>query len=162
MIDLFANPQYTVPVKDKLINFWYYNKIYVFIGISVLAAVLWFVRPSASREETFDYCVGIVSPEYYEENQLDALKSAFEASHGKTNVLCYHVEIGAHNQDSIEISKLDIDLNMGTSKTFLVSDPKTFLEVVNVRFSEPVPVADIQELKGLGFDELSLVSRLDY
>ena len=162
MVDLFTNPQYTVRMKDKLINFWYYNKTYVFIGIAVLAAALWFLRPAARQEESFDFCVGIVSPEYYDEDQLEALKTAFSASHGKTNVLCYHVAIGAYNQDSIEISRLDIDLNFGTSSTFLVSNPETFLEVVNASFSEPVSVADIPELKGLGFDDLSLISRLDY
>ena len=148
--------------RDWLVNFWYYNKVYVLIGAAVLALVLWDLRPSANRDEHYDLCVGIVTPAYYDDSRLDALAEALTVTHGKTNILCYHVALGAHDQDSIEISKLDIDLNFKTSSVFLVDDPETFLEVCNVSFSAPVPVAEIGELQGLGFDELSLVSRLDY
>ena len=148
--------------RDWLVNFWYYNKVYVLIGAAVLALLLWDFRPSANEKEQYDFCVGIVTPKYYDDDQLDALKAVLSASHGKTNVLCYHVALGAHGQDNIEISKLDIDLNFKTSSDFLVDDPETFLEVCNVSFSAPVPVAEIGELQGLGFDDLSLVTRLDY
>ena len=148
--------------REWFANFWYYNKVYVFIGAAVLAVLVWQYRPSANVEEHFDFCVGIVTPQYYDDDQIDALKEAFAVSHGKTNVLCYHVALGALNQDSIEISKLDLDLSLKTSGIFLVDDPDTFLAVSNVSLSEPVPVSEVGELAGLGFDGLTLVSRLDY
>lgn len=149
-------------LRDWLTNFWYYNKTYVLIGVAVLAALVWLGRPSANEVEQYDFCVGIITPKYYNDEQIDALKAALSVTHGKTNVLCYHVELGALNQDSIEISKLDIDLNCRTSSVFLAADPETFIEVTNAPFSTPVPVSEIDELRGLGFDDLSLVSRLDY
>lgn len=149
-------------MKEKISNFWYYNKIYVIIGLCILGYVLWCFRPAARAEETYDYCIGIITPKYYDDSEIEALREALSATHGKTNVLCYHVALGALNQDEIEIAKLDIDLSYKTSSVFLVDDPDTLREVTVVEFTDPVPVSEIDELKGLGFDELSFVSRLDY
>lgn len=162
MVDLPLDLRYNGLMKEKIENFWYYNKTYVFIGAAILAALLWFYRPSANVEEEYDYCVGIITPKYYDDSEIDALKERLSATHGKTNVLCYHVQLGAYNQDEIEISRLDIDLSYKTSSDFLVDDPDTLREVTVVEFSDPVPVSEIDELKGLGFDDLSFVSRLDY
>lgn len=149
-------------MKKKLENFWYYYKYYVLIALGVIAVLVWVYLPSNRAEEKFDYCIGIVSPVYYDDEQIDALKEALSATYGKTDVRCYHVQLGASGQDEIEISSLDMDLIAGTSKAFLVADAETFKEVVNAELSEAVPVSEIESLKGLGFDELSLISRLDY
>lgn len=153
---------YNSNMKEKIENFWFYNKTYVMLGIVVLAALLWIFRPNGNEEEAYDFCVGIIAPRYYDDSQIETLKEALSSIYGKTNVLCYHVALGEYNQDSIEIARLDIDLNTKISGAFLAADPKTFIEVTNADFSTPRAVLEIDELKGLGFDDLSLVSRLDY
>ena len=106
--------------------------------------------------------MGIICTKYYDDSELEALTKALAAGHGSTNVLCYHVQLGAHGQDEIEISKLDIDLSFKTSSVFLVDDPEALVESTVVEFTEPIPVSEIDEIKGLGFDDRFFGSRLDY
>ena len=136
-------------------NYWYYYKVYIIVGVLVLAIVIYsFANKTA--EEKFDRCAAVISSAYYTEAQTAALQQALTNEFGSFGVRVYRITLGALNQDDATIAKLDLDLGRKLSDTLLIEDIEAFYEVTahSVGLSEPVRVSDIPYLAGLGFDEL--------
>ena len=141
-------------------NFWYYHKFHVLIAVVALAIVIASVVPAAKKDEA-DFCLGIVSSQYYDDEDIAALKEALSLIYGSADVRVYHLELGAEGQDSAVVSALDLDIIAKTSRAFLLEDWETFREVTGFEMSDPVPAEEMDCFKNTPFETLSYVSRLD-
>lgn len=148
-------------MKKKLENFWYYHKWHVLIAVIAAVILVFSFQPKDASDGAYN--IAIVSPEYYTDEQLAALKNALSAEYATVNINVYHIELCAENQDEIEIGRLDTDLISKKSVAFLLADVDAFKEVTNgIGLTEAVRVKDIDSIKGLGFDDLYFVRRLDW
>lgn len=156
-------------MKKRLENFWYYNKVYVIIGLALLVVGLWFFLQRQPAES--DYGIAIVSPQWLSEEQLGKIKTVLEQAgkdqNGdgtvKVDLRAFRFAIGEDNQDRIEISKLDADLVGKASGIFFTDDPESFEQVTNGigKAADAVPVSSISALSGCGIDDLYLLPRAD-
>ena len=156
-------------MKKRLENFWYYNKVYVIIVLSILAVGLWFFLQRGP--DAGDYGIAVVSPRGLSGEQLEKIRTVLERAgqdqNGdgsvKADIRVFRFAIGADNQDRIEISKLDADLVGKESGIFFTDDPEGFEQVTNGigKAADAVPVSDIPALSGCGIDDLYLLIRSD-
>lgn len=145
--------------KEKLENIWYYYKVPILVVLLVIAVGI-YVFITSRVQENYNHHVAVISSAYYSDEQLNTLKTAFEGRYGSIGIEAYRIALGELNQDDIQISKLDADLRTHRSDILLLQNVRTFEESTNnLAISEPVPVSDIEYLKGLGFDDLYLVTR---
>jgi len=146
-------------IKRKIENFWYHYKVQSIIALLVLGFLL-LTRQQFMPEAKADCCVGIITPEYYTEEQLAGLQAAFEKQYGTVELNHYRVDLCETGQDDVMLSLLDADLVVGKSKIFLLASVEKFENATNgLGISEAVQVGDIAELAGLGFDGLWYVTR---
>ena len=140
-------------------NYWYYYKVYVITGVLVLAVVIYSFAHSGGGEK-FDRYAAVISSAAYTDEQVLSLQQALTKEHGSFGVNVYRITLGAQGQDDATLAKLDLDLACKLSDTLLIEDIDTFYEVTNgLETSEPVRVADVKYLAGLGFDELWFAER---
>ena len=148
-------------MKQKLENIWYYYKTIIIIAVVVLAAVIYVSVQNRSIEKA-DCDVAIVSPAYYRDEDLAALKGALAQRYGSVSLHHYRIELGAENQDYLQFCSLDADLVGKMSSVFLLYDMDAFRAATSdIPLSDPVPVSDFDDLRGLGFDDLLLTTRTD-
>ncbi len=148
-------------MKKKLENIWYYHKFIIILAAVVLAAVLFVLLQNVGKT-TPEEQVGIISTDGYSDESLKKLEQAFSGMYGhEVQVKLYPVELGAEGQDIAVIGALDADLAAKVSSTFLLKNVASFREATNnLKITDPVPVSDINEIQGLGFDNLYLVTRI--
>ena len=143
----------------RIQNFWYHYKTVAIIAAVIIAAGAYLILQQTKTEKP-DYEVAIVSPDYFTEEQLSALKDVLQSNgedcSGDGNVVVnlrvYRIALGQDGQDSAIIGALDADLVGNVSGLFFLNDPGIFEETANgiCKASEAVPVADCEVLKGLG------------
>ena len=149
-------------MKEKLDNIWYYYKTVIIIAAAVLLIGA-YLGIQNSRIEKADCDVGIVSPAYYSDESLAALKEALKPEYGIVKIHTFRIALGEENQDPTQFMALDADLVGEVCRVFLLADVEAFEKATNgLAISEPVQVANIDSLSGLGFDELWLIQRADY
>ena len=143
-------------------NFWYYHKFHVLIALGAVIIIFFSIRPSFKEEKEAEFCLGIVSSVYYDDEDIAALKQTLSEVYGSADISVYHIMLGAEGQDSAEISALDLDLISKKSCAFLLEDYVTFREVTGFEMSEPVPAEELEYFKNTVFNGLTYITRLDY
>jgi len=151
-------------LKLKFANIWYHYKFYILIALGILAYIV-LTWDSLVPEKPAELSVAIVSETYFNDDQRAALKTELEKEYGTVEVNAYRVALGqtdhdATEEEAIALSSLDADLITGKSSIFLLEDVQAFLDATNgLEISEAVQVKNIQNIAGLGFDELWYVTR---
>ena len=155
-------------MKETFENFWYHYKVPFLIAAAVLVTGCYLLFQH-SAVPAADYEVAVVSPAYFSDEQLTALRTTLAAAGTDVNgdgevivtVHRYRLEIGADGQDSVEIASLDADLVGNRSGLFLLADPPAFEEATNgiCKASEAVLCADIEAFSGEDWNSLSAVVR---
>lgn len=146
-------------MKSKIENFWYYHKTIIIIVAIILAAFAFVTLTNKTPD--YDYQFGIISPDYYSDESVNALTKALEPKYGNVKINVYTVELGAEGQDPATIGAIDADLVGKVSTSFLLKNVASFKDATNnLKTTDPVSVSDINELQGLGFDDLYLVTRI--
>lgn len=120
--------------KDRLKNWWWYNKTYVLLGVLVIAALVYMFSDTGGAEP--DYEVGLVTSVPREEEELQRLESRLipyaKDRNGDGEIVVsitpYYAELGAEDNGSnyMMIAALDADLVGCESGLFLLEDPEIF------------------------------------
>ena len=157
-------------MKEKIVNFWYYNKTALLIAGVILAFGVYLLLQQ-SREVQPDYHIAVVSPLTYPDETLASLQAAVEASGEDCNgdgavmarVHAFRIALGAENQDANQIGALDADLVGSVSGIFFLHDPKAFEETANgiCIAQQAVPASGCRSLSSVGLDDLMLSVRRD-
>lgn len=114
---------------ESLRNFWYYNKIYIIVGILSLSLIVYSFVSSAKVDDGCNRYCAVISPEPFSEEQLAELKTALDDWTGdRFGVRYYRIALGELNQDDAILAKLDIDLSHKLSTYIFVEDPALFAE----------------------------------
>ena len=146
-------------ILEFIRNYWYYYKVYVITGVLVIAVLIYSFTHGGEGKK-YDHNVAVISSQAYTEERVAGLREACVNHYGSCGVKVYCIELGAMDQDQSTIALLGMDLAEGTSEILLIEDIDTFYEVTSgIKTSEPVRVADIPFLAGLGFDDLWYVTR---
>ena len=155
-------------MKNKLINFWYYHKIPLIIGIVILAAGIYFVL---TQRETIkaDYDIAVVSPHGLSGENREHMQSILEQAGTDQNgdgivavsIHQYRFAIGAKGQDREAVAGLDADLVGKVSGIFFVDNPEGFETATNGlgKAAEAIPVNELSRFSGCGIDELYMLTR---
>ena len=163
-------------MKEKIVNFWYYNKTALLIAGVILAFGVYLLLQQ-SREVQPDYHIAVVSPLTYPDETLASLQAAVEASGEYCNgdgavmarVHAFRIALGAENQDANQIGALDADLVGSVSGIFFLHDPKAFDTKPYIRKTvngiciaqQAVPASGCRSLSSVGLDDLMLSVRRD-
>ena len=128
---------------SKLKNWWWYNKLYLLIGIAAVAVLIYCFVPSKTAENP-DYYVAVVTELPLREEQYSAVSERLAALGEDVNgdgevsvhVKAYGVDlenpspIGA-NENFQLVAALDADLVGKVSGLFILDDPELFQQVTN-------------------------------
>lgn len=174
-------------IKKRLTAFWYYNKVYVCIGI-VIALIGIDMLVTSRQIIKPDFSAALISLDSYSAEELDALENAIAArapdvngdGRIKVELRYYPVNVSGEEDlsyDYIAVSKLEADLAGRVSGLFLVSDPEGFqqnshmfayldgsmpdedaVDLENMVLS----IRQVSALDGAGHDNLYLGIRLDH
>ncbi|MBQ6517975.1 MAG: hypothetical protein IJI14_04590 [Anaerolineaceae bacterium] len=155
-------------MKNKILNFWYYHKVHIFVALAILAMGVYFILTSRTVVQS-DYDIAIVSAQGCSEEQMAQIRDVFQQA-GKdltgdgavtVNLHLYRFALGEEGQDREAIAGLDADLVGNVSGIFFVDDPERFEEATNGlgRSADAIPVSGIPALSGCGMDHLSLLIR---
>ena len=155
-------------MKNKILNFWYYHKVHVFVALVILVMGAYFILTSRTVVQS-DYDIAIVSAQGCSEEQMAQIRDVFQKA-GKdqsgdgevtVNLHLYRFAIGAEGQDGEAVAGLDADLVGNMSGIFLVDDPEGFEEATNGlgKTADAIPVGNISAFSGCGIDDLWLLLR---
>ena len=128
---------------SKLKNWWWYNKLYLLIGIAAVAVLIYCFVPSKTAENP-DYYVAVVTELPLREEQYSAVSERLAALGEDVNgdgevsvhVKAYGVDlenpspIGA-NENFQLVAALDADLVGKVSGLFILDEPEVFQRVTN-------------------------------
>ena len=127
----------------KLKNWWWYNKLYVLIGIAAVSVLVYCFVPSKKAENP-DYHVAVVTRQALREEDYSAIADRLSALGDDLNgdgevyvhLKAYGVDlenpspIGA-NENFQLVAALDADLVGKVSGLFILDEPEVFQRVTN-------------------------------
>ena len=155
-------------MKNKLINFWYYHKVPLIVGIVILAVGLYFLLTRQSSIKS-DYDIAIVSPQGCSEEHMTQVRDVFQQVGEDQNgdgivavsIHQYRFAIGAEGQDREAVAGLDADLVGKVSGIFFVDNPEGFETATNGlgKSADALPVREISRFSGCGIDDLYMLLR---
>lgn len=130
----------TLTPKEKLLNFWDYNKKYILFGISVMAVVLYLALQAGTAPKP-DYTVAWVSPVELDGETEKAVTNALAAfgrdlnGDGEVSVALHRITLDLGliidrggtiqgEQEPANLMSLEADLNIFQSGLFVTEDPR--------------------------------------
>lgn len=123
--------------KEKLQNFWFYNKKHLLVALAVVLVLGYFGLQKRNTTEP-DYHIGLVRQIPCTDEELAALEEDFVRAGTDINgdgqvivkIHTYYLDL-ADAADAQTVQALDADLIGKVSGIFLLEDVKTFRSVTN-------------------------------
>lgn len=139
----------------KLKNWWWYNKLYVLIGIAAAGVLVYCFVPSKKAENP-DYHVAVVTKQALREEEYSAIAEYLSALGEDVNrdgevsvhIKAYGVDLenprpSGANENFQLVAGLDADLVGKVSGLFILDEPEVFQRVTNNALDESfVPLQD--------------------
>lgn len=150
----------------KIQNFWYYNKVYVLLGVAILSFAGWRIYLKVSTPEP-DYHIALVCSEGISDSDRVKIENTIGANGTDLNgdgkicvkVHLYQIDVGSETPNVEAVGGLDADLYGKLSGLFLVSDIDAFRAQIKELKDPVVPLSKTPALKGVGYTELFLAVR---
>ena len=145
--------------KPDLKTWWWYNKVYVLLGVLAAAVALYSFLPNLLAPKP-DCGIALVSVPGLPEERIEALRARVETlaedRNGAGRVLVeaalYRADLSGQAEGSLnytEASRLDADLIGRVSALLFFDEPEGFRRNVAAPCTEPLPCSSLPALEGL-------------
>ena len=146
--------------KPDLKTWWWYNWLYVLLGVAALAVALYSFLPNLLAPKP-DFSLAVVSVDYVSDECLETVRTRLSSllpdanGDGQVLITVWYcgADLSGQTEGSVnyaEASKLDADLIGKQSALFLTDEPDAFLTNVAVAIRDPVPCEDLAAFRDLG------------